>query len=505
MKRKKRSGRWRNHGVGIIVLLIILFTIGVFGVYYKYNASRAYVMSVEEMNNSWILYNGSYEGNISDAATQNVYITDGEKVSQVYVEKGDAVTKGQALFQYDTTTLQSQYDEAVLSVEAAENALSNEKSRLEKYNAIVPVAESEKEQTEEPEGFTPSEEQQLGSAYSGSGIEENPYLYLCTENTLVSGSQINTWVYDDTWVVLEIREGDTTAGELVMSWEIQGANFIEVDENSYWSVSSRSEYIPEVDETEEEDTAVTYTQAEKEKKVKEQTIAVQKASDAVDAAKASEDAAKVKLDNATVTATMDGTVQTLGDAANPPIDGSPFLTLTSESGLAVTGYLTEFQLDDISVGDTITVNGWESGSYGMATITTVSHYPKEDASDQFTNGNPNVSWYPYTAVLEDATGFTTGESVEITLDVTDADTSDAIVLEQIYVRTDAEGSYVLMDDGNGKLKRQEVTVKATSDSEYIQVTDGLTVEDKIAFPYGSKGKVGLRTTTEVPLMDRLGL
>ena len=49
---------------------------------------------------------------------------------------------------------------------------------------------------------------------------------------------------------------------------------------------------------------------------------------------------------------------------------------------------------------------------------------------------------------------------------------------------------------DGKLKRQDVTAKKGTDSESIQILDGLTMDDMIAFPYGSKGKEGLLTTTE---------
>ena len=50
----------------------------------------------------------------------------------------------------------------------------------------------------------------------------------------------------------------------------------------------------------------------KDKKVQDQTIAVQRVSDNVNSANAKLNAAKTKLANATVTATMDGTVQTIG-------------------------------------------------------------------------------------------------------------------------------------------------------------------------------------------------
>ena len=80
---------------------------------------------------------------------------------------------------------------------------------------------------------------------------------------------------------------------------------------------------------------------------------------------------------------------------------------------------------------------------------------------------------------------------------------DAIVLMKIYVRSDEKGNYVLKDNGNGRLVRQDVTVKRTSENEYVQITSGLTLDDMIAFPYGSKGKVGIKTTTQMSAFDML--
>ena len=117
----------------------------------------------------------------------------------------------------------------------------------------------------------------------------------------------------------------------------------------------------------------------------------------------------------------------------------------------------------------------------------------------------NVSYYPYTAVLSDADGFTMGESVDISLNVT-VDEASTICIMGVYVRTDDDGSqYMLIDDGNGRLKKQEVTTIPTSDSEYVQVLDGLTIDDMVAFPWGTKGKVGVRTTTEMSILDQLAL
>jgi multidrug efflux pump subunit AcrA (membrane-fusion protein) len=140
-KHKKNSEQKKGLKAGLIVVLIIVLVLGVIVANYKYNQTKAYVELVSAMNYPYAMSGASYEGNISDDATQNIYLTSGEKIAEVYVSKGDSVVKGDQLFQYDTQALQSAVDEATLGVEAAQNTLANEKTRLEKYNAIVPVTE----------------------------------------------------------------------------------------------------------------------------------------------------------------------------------------------------------------------------------------------------------------------------------------------------------------------------------------------------------------------------
>ena len=74
MFKKKKKG----HKVLWVVLLIIVIVIGGFAINYRYNQSKAYVQSVDEMNSTWVLNGNTYSGNISDDATQNIYLTGNE-------------------------------------------------------------------------------------------------------------------------------------------------------------------------------------------------------------------------------------------------------------------------------------------------------------------------------------------------------------------------------------------------------------------------------------------
>ena len=497
--KKRHIGLWIFLGVLVLAILCIVL-------YYRYFGAAAFVQPVEYMNNSWMLEQQGGEGRISDSATQNEFEDYTAEIVEVFVKEGDAVKTGDPLYRLNTEQLELALEEAKLSLEAANNRLSMEKQRLKSYEAIVPVEKKPEEIPPEPEPvpeWAPSAEQTLPAPYAGDGSEEAPFQYLCREATLISAEQINTWIGEGSVAELELRENDSQEGELLDSWIIDGRSFIEMPAGTWYSVAGRNEYIPEIPEPapapepEPEEPVVTYTKEEKDKKVTDQKLVIARAENTARTAQAALTAAEQRLSNATVTAKMDGVVQKVGDPEN--IDSTqPFVTVANENGLTLTGYVSELLLSETKVGDKLSVSSWESGTVSDATITEISQFPDPNA-EQWTDGNGNVSWYPYTAIMEDADGFYTGEMVSVTPEKEIP--GDAIVIMKIYVRSEQGENYVLVDNGNGRLAKKTVKVESAPDNQYYIVTEGLSNEDMIAFPYGSKAVEGMRTTDQMSIFD----
>ena len=247
---------------------------------------------------------------------------------------------------------------------------------------------------------------------------------------------------------------------------------------------------PEVQESTEK----TYTAQEKADLIAEQEIAVSRAQTALDSAKAELTQAQTELDEAVVTAKLDGVVSEIQDPEKADYT-APFCVIVGNTGVTVKGYVGEFDYKNMHVGDSLMIQSFISGAMTDGEVMSVSDYPVDTQMN--IEGNQNTSYYEFTAFVTQSTGFDIGEDVQIMKTVSDdeRETNDVIVLSKAYVRTDSKGSYVLKDV-DGKLKRQDVTAKKGPDSESIQILDGLTMDDMIAFPYGSKGKEGLLTTTE---------
>ena len=247
------------------------------------------------------------------------------------------------------------------------------------------------------------------------------------------------------------------------------------------------------EQPQEESAEKTYTPQEKADAITDQQLEVSKAKTALEKANEELKEAQKALENATVYAKIDGTVTKIGAPGIYTNASSPFCTIIGDTGVTVKGYLGEFDLKSLSVGDTLSVVSNMTGESSEAEILSINDYPADNVGGYSGSGNPNTSFYEFSAFIAESEGFDIGENVQITKQTEDFDS--LIVLDQIFVRTDEKGSYVLKDQ-DGKLARQDVKTEKTSESQYVIITEGLTLDDMIAFPYGPLAKEGLLTTTE---------
>ena len=201
------------------------------------------------------------------------------------------------------------------------------------------------------------------------------------------------------------------------------------------------------------------------------------------------------MKNQSINSTINGTVKSVGDPENPDGgNGDPFIQVVSSDGLYVQGNLSELLLDQVQEGQLAFGYGYESGVSFQAEIREVSLYP---ASGNYFwgGGNSNVSYYPFIAYIEDAAGLKNYEMVELNLQLDnqgEAASSESVYLSKAFIRSEDGIDYVMKDDGSGKLVRQEVQLGQLYYGSY-EILSGLTLEDKVAFPYGKAVKEGAKT------------
>lgn len=188
-----------------------------------------------------------------------------------------------------------------------------------------------------------------------------------------------------------------------------------------------------------------------------------------------------------VYAEVAGVVKTVGDPDEYQNDGTAFLVVSGEEGLYVSGTISELLLDDVTVGTVVTANSWESGMTFDATITEISDYPVNN--NGWGEGNPNASYYAYTAYIEDSSSLQNGEYLDLTISTNQSETG-GIYIEKAYVRQEDGKSYCMIAGEDNKLKKQYVVTGKTIYGSAVEIKSGLTEDDRIAFPYGKNAVEG---------------
>lgn len=198
---------------------------------------------------------------------------------------------------------------------------------------------------------------------------------------------------------------------------------------------------------------------------------------------------------------LDGVVSSVGDPVTGEYTGDYFMVVKSSEGYYVQGSVSELMLDQLTEGTELKCSG--DGMEFVATVIDVSEYPVDsDSASYYGTGNPNVSYYSYTASIDDKTLEFTDYSW-ITVSLQGQRDENGIVLDKAFVRSENGTSYVYIDD-NGVLKKQTLTVGGNVNYGYsVLIKGGLSRDDLIAFPYGDDVKDGTKTK-EVSVNDFYG-
>lgn len=208
-----------------------------------------------------------------------------------------------------------------------------------------------------------------------------------------------------------------------------------------------------------------------------------------------------KLDNKIVKSRMDGVVTSAG-SLDSAVSDEDFIVISGAAGLYLQGNVNELNLDTIHVGDAVNGTSYESGMSFSATITEISPYPNSADNYYGYGENSNASYYPFLAYIENSEGLSEGD-VEYQI-VKNTSSSD-IFLEKALIREDASGKqYVYLQGEDGLLKKQYVETGITVYGSAMEILQGVTLEDKIAFPYGKWVEDGAKTEEADSFYSRYG-
>jgi HlyD family secretion protein len=202
---------------------------------------------------------------------------------------------------------------------------------------------------------------------------------------------------------------------------------------------------------------------------------------------------KAVLENAEVTATVDGTVQSINTDGSTSDDGTakPFMTITQSGDYRIKGNINEQNKGSLSQGQAVIIRSRTDESVTWSgTVDTIDwDHPvsgdnsgvvinSSDSSDTMTSS----SKYPFYIKLSDDDGLMLGQHVYIEPDY-GQDSQQAFSLSANFI-VDPDGDAYVWAAGSGdKLEKRSVKLGEYDEAlDSYQILDGLSAKDYIADP-----------------------
>lgn len=357
--------------------------------------------------------------------------------------------------------------------------------------------------------------------YKGTGTKEDPYYYLCKKDVKIQGAFLNqiagygtsdTKEKEPVYCILEVRDKDDKDGFLIAALCLDGSKITQLAAPEKWYLTHLGTYteeepqIPDEDnpdgddgeefpddwdfmeEIPQDDIIEGYTQDELNKAITEKKKEIKTAELDIRGSSLKIQNVEKKLENQTVESILNGVVKKVGDPGKGEVDGEAFLVVESSEGSYVKGLADEYQLQQLQPGSVLTGFSYESGLPIEAEVKEISNFP---SSNNMYGYGREVSYYPFTAYIKNSDGLKNMEGVSLDLP-SETENPAGLYISKEYVRNKDGKDFVYVEGKDHRLERRNVQVGKNFYGSMLEIKNGLTEEDHIAFPYGKKVKEGVK-------------
>ena len=215
------------------------------------------------------------------------------------------------------------------------------------------------------------------------------------------------------------------------------------------------------------------------------------------------------LDNSTVTSPITGRVQKINENDTTASDGKPaaYITIQQSGAYRVKGVLGELQRGSLKEGDRVKmVPRTEENAAWTGTVTLVDYENPTQGSDtdrysgMSSDEMTSASRYPFYVELDSTDGLMLGQHLYIELDTgTDA---PGVGISGTFLCYNEDGSAYVWAEKGGKLEKRAVTLGDYDPMTDVQkITEGLSLEDYIAYPDPELCRSGAPTTHDQPVVE----
>ncbi|MDO4459226.1 MAG: hypothetical protein Q4C42_03935 [Clostridia bacterium] len=294
--------------------------------------------------------------------------------------------------------------------------------------------------------------------------------------------------------VFELREDNSEYGELIRAWKFDGTK----DESGFYTFPTIIEDITDevIDDDEDTDddysggywggsSGTVYTPEELKEAIQQKETEIKNLENDFKQAQINYEKAKLELDNASVVSEVNGIVRKLNDIEEAEMSGEPLMVVSGGDGVYVKGTIGENMLGTVGVGSMFTAQSWTTYSSYDGEIVSISDFPEDSGSSYYyDSGSQKNSNYEFVGILHNADDLTTGDYLNMNFKTTGSSSGSNLYLDKAYIRKDDVGSYVLRVE-NGVLVKSYVSTGKTIWDNYTEIKAGLTINDYVAFPYGT--------------------
>ena len=214
------------------------------------------------------------------------------------------------------------------------------------------------------------------------------------------------------------------------------------------------------------------------------------------------------LENATVVSPVTGRVQAVNENGTDNYGNPlPYISIQQSGSYRVKGTLGELQRGGIMEGDQLKIlSRTDENQFWLGTVTLVDYEnPTQENGNNYyvsnTDEMTSSSKYPFYVELENTDGLILGQHVYLELAVEEGE-SAGIPISMSFLCYEEDGSTYVWAENRGRLEKRTVTLGDMNDMMgTVDILDGLTEADYIAFPDPERCREGTSTTHSEPVQE----
>lgn len=541
--------------ISLGVVLGLALVVGALFLVLRANRKPAKVYAVSEiMIQGEDMSMQSLYGTVSMDRMQTVFLSQTQTVTELCVAEGQQVQKGDVLLRFDTSLSQLSLERKQLEIQQFERTLEKDKKEYNKlagkavYTAYLPQPENAAhpvllgvktylsdwhephdetdetdetgESTEPTEPAEPTEttvptnptyegqsehvpdvldppvyEQYRIDRYrifSGSGTKDDPMIV-----ALASGFELCDPILSEimggassAWIAFCTCEDDLLYQPVNGTWGMQitraGNSWKYVLFDAAGSVPSP---LIDLGLEQEEPAEDPITEDERKQRMQELKEEIETTQIQLRMAELEYKRMQRELGDGAIYAQFDGIILSCNNPETAYLENVPVVKLSGGGGYIIRGAISELRLSELHVGQSVQMTSWETYQTYTGTVTEISDVPATD--NYWSDGNNNVSYYPFTVTVDEQADLREYETMEMQL-VSDGGAS-GFYLSDAFLYQENGKSYVYVRGENETLEKRALVTGRKLWGQYTEVLSGLSEEDFVAFPYAKTTEEGAKT------------